>query len=168
MRTIRSSSRFPERAVCTWGGVSAPGGSALGGCLLLGAICSWRVYALGGGVCSWRGYPSMHWGRTPPLWTDRHLWKYNLRNFVADGNDVWRISVKQAKVAVTVSQILFCYAMNWSLFGFQLVLSGLFLPTGREGYIFTGVCHSVHNRPYGQSVTYSAVGTHPTGILFCL
>ena len=27
------------------------------------------------------------------------------------------------------------------------------LPTAREGYVFTGVCHSVHNRPYGHSVT---------------
>ena len=40
-----------------------------------------------------------------------------------------------------------------------------FLPTAREGYIFTGVCHSVHNRPYGKSVTYGAVGMHPTGML---
>ena len=39
----------------------------------------------------------------------------------------------------------------------------LFLPTAREGNVFTGVCHYVHNRPYGYSVTcYSAVGTHPT------
>ena len=41
------------------------------------------------------------------------------------------------------------------------------LPTAREGYVFTGVCHSVLNRPYGKSVTYDAVGTHPTGMLSC-
>ena len=41
------------------------------------------------------------------------------------------------------------------------------LPTLREG-----VCHSVHNRPHGYSVTvhpcYSAVGTHPTEMLCCI
>ena len=46
-----------------------------------------------------------------------------------------------------------------------------FLPTAREGNVFTGICNSVHNRPYGYSVTahpcYSAVGTHPTGMLSC-
>ena len=39
-----------------------------------------------------------------------------------------------------------------------------FLPTAREGNVFTGVCHSVHNRPQGYSVNghpcYSGVGTH--------
>ena len=47
----------------------------------------------------------------------------------------------------------------------------LFLPTAREGNVFTGVCHSVHNRPHVYSVTahpcYSVVGTHPTGMLSC-
>ena len=47
-----------------------------------------------------------------------------------------------------------------------------FLPTAREGIVFTCVCHSVHNQPYGYSVTahpyHSAVGTHPTGMLSCL
>ena len=69
------------------------GVSALGGCLLLGGVCSWGVSAPGGGllwgvVCSggvW--YPSMHWGRQPPMWTDTCLYKHNLRNFVADGNE---------------------------------------------------------------------------------
>ena len=45
------------------------------------------------------------------------------------------------------------------------------LPTTREGNVFTGVCYSDHNRPHGYSVTalpsYSAVGTHPTGMLSC-
>ena len=35
-----------------------------------------------------------------------------------------------------------------------------------------GVCHSVHNRPHGYSITaypcYGTVGTHPTGMLSCL
>ena len=46
------------------------------------------------------------------------------------------------------------------------------LPTAREGNVFTGVCHSVHNRPHGYSVTahpcHGTVGTHPTGMLSCL
>ena len=46
-----------------------------------------------------------------------------------------------------------------------------FLPTAREGNVFIGVCHSVHNRPHGYSVTanpcYNAVGTHPTGMISC-
>ena len=52
-----------------------------------------------------------------------------------------------------------------------------FLPTAREGNVFTGVRHSVHNRPHAYSVTahpcwlfvhcYGAVGTHPTGMLSC-
>ena len=45
------------------------------------------------------------------------------------------------------------------------------LPIAREGNVFTGVCHSVHNRPYGYSITahpcYGAVATHPTGMLSC-
>ena len=52
-------------------GVSAPGGvSALGdllwGGLLLGGVCSQGGCLLPGKV--W--YPSMHWGRHPPLWTE--------------------------------------------------------------------------------------------------
>ena len=46
----------------------------------------------------------------------------------------------------------------------------MLLPTTREGNVFTGVCHSVRNRPYGYLVTahpcYCAVGTHHTGFLF--
>ena len=51
------------------------------------------------------------------------------------------------------------------------------LLTAREGNVFTGVCHSVHNRPYGHSVTahacwllghcYGEVGMHPTGMHSC-
>ena len=41
----------------------------------------------------------------------------------------------------------------------------------REGNVFIGVCHSVHNLPHGYSVTahpcYSAVGTYRTGMLSC-
>ena len=51
-----------------------------------------------------------------------------------------------------------------------------FLPTTREGNVFTGVCDPVHNRSHGYLFTthpcYCAVGTHPTGmlswIMFCL
>ena len=45
------------------------------------------------------------------------------------------------------------------------------LPTAREANVFTGVCHSVHDRPHGYPVTahpcYGAIGTHPTGMLSC-
>ena len=41
----------------------------------------------------------------------------------------------------------------------------------KKGNDFTGVCHSVHNRPHGYLVTaypcYSAAGTHPTRMLSC-
>ena len=40
------------------------------------------------GMCAPRGvsapkgvYPSMQWGRHCPPWTDKHLWKHNLRKF---------------------------------------------------------------------------------------
>ena len=50
-------------------------------------------------------------------------------------------------------------------------LTVAFLPTAREGNVSTGVCHSFHNRPHDYSVTagpcYSAVGTHPVGMLSC-
>ena len=40
------------------------------------------------------------------------------------------------------------------------------LPAAREGNVFTGVCHSVHNRPHGYSVTdhpcNGTVGMHST------
>ena len=46
------------------------------------------------------------------------------------------------------------------------------LPTAREGNVFTRVCHSVHNRSHGYSVTahpcYSVVGMHSTGMLSCV
>ena len=46
-----------------------------------------------------------------------------------------------------------------------------YLPTARESNVFTGVCHSVNNRPHGYLVTahpcYSVVGTHPTEMLSC-
>ena len=55
------------------------------------------------------------------------------------------------------------YQENWE---------NAYLPTVREGYVFTGICYSVHNGPRGYSVTahpcYSAVGTHPTGMHSCL
>ena len=45
----------------------------------------------------------------------------------------------------------------------------LLLPTAREGNVFRGVCHSVHNLPHDCSVTahpcYGSVGTHPTELL---
>ena len=48
----------------------------------------------------------------------------------------------------------------------------IFLPTAREGDIFTGIWHSVHNQPHCYSVTahpcHSAAGKHPTGMLPCL
>ena len=44
-----------------------------------------------------------------------------------------------------------------------------FLPTGREGKVLRGVCHSVHKWPHRYSITdhpyYGAVGTHPAGML---
>ena len=47
----------------------------------------------------------------------------------------------------------------------------LLLPTAREGNVFTGICHSVYNRPCGYLFTthpcYGAVGMHPTGMLSC-
>ena len=55
---------------------------------------------------------------------------------------------------------------------FKLNLSwDLFLQTAREGNVFTGICHSVHNPPHGYSITacpcYNTVSTHPTGMLSC-
>ena len=48
---------------------------------------------------------------------------------------------------------------------------GKLLPTARKGNVFRGLCHSVHNQPYGYSVTahpcYGAVGTHPAGMRSC-
>ena len=51
------------------------------------------------------------------------------------------------------------------------------LPTAREGNVFTGICYSVHNLPYGHLVTahpcwllshcYGAVCMHPNGMLSC-
>ena len=46
----------------------------------------------------------------------------------------------------------------------------ILLPTVREGNVFTGVCHSVHNRPHDYLFTahpcYGEVGTHSAGMLF--
>ena len=97
--------------VCSWGcvcsgGVSALGVSAVGGVCSRGCVCSGGsapggvsalgVSAPGGGsaprgVCS-RGrvwYPSMHWGRHPPLWTESHTPVKTLPwpNFVAAGKN---------------------------------------------------------------------------------
>ena len=61
---------------CLLQGVSAPRGR---GCLLQGVSAPWRGCLpgglLGGGVCSAGGvwYPSMHWGRHPPMWTESHM-----------------------------------------------------------------------------------------------
>ena len=45
------------------------------------------------------------------------------------------------------------------------------LPTTRESIVFTGVCHSVHDRLYAGSVAAhpcdGAVGRHTTGMLYC-
>ena len=47
----------------------------------------------------------------------------------------------------------------------------LYRPQGKVMFSETSVSHSVHNRSHGYSVTaqtcYSAVGTHPTGMLSC-
>ena len=62
--------------VYSWGGVCS-GGVCSRGCLLQGmstpgGVCSGGCL-LQGGVCSWGWYPSMHWGRHPPVnrMTDR-------------------------------------------------------------------------------------------------
>ena len=66
----------------------AGGVSAWWGCLPGGFVCLGGLSAHGGvcpGVSAQRGvflggvYPSMQWGDTLPLWTDKHLWKHNLR-----------------------------------------------------------------------------------------
>ena len=93
MRTVRNSSRLRRGGVpgpggvpcpgwCIWsGGVPGPGGVYLvpgsvpgpGGC----------VHLVPGGVPGPRGYLP----RYSPPWTDTHVYKHNLRNFVADGNE---------------------------------------------------------------------------------
>ena len=49
--------------------------------------------------------------------------------------------------------------------------SALYLPTVKEGNVFTGVCRSGHNPPHGYWFTahpcYGMVGMHPTGMLSC-
>ena len=57
----------PSAAVAVCWGVSALGVSAHGGCLPMGGCLP------KGGVCPWGAYPSMHWGRHPPVnrMTDR-------------------------------------------------------------------------------------------------
>ena len=68
----------PYLPACT-----APGGCLLQGCLLCeeGGVCPGGCLPLlPGWVSAPEGvYPSMQWGRHPLLWTDRHLWKHNLR-----------------------------------------------------------------------------------------
>ena len=61
---------LPRGVVCR--GVSAWGGICPGGCW---GICGEEVSASGPG---W-GVSQHAMGQTPPLWTDRHLWKHNLR-----------------------------------------------------------------------------------------
>ena len=84
-------------AVCWGGGACSRGMPGRGGCLLLGGACSRGPYSQGdawlGGGCSQGGSDpggvvSQHALRQTPLWTDTHLLKHNLRNFVADGNYV--------------------------------------------------------------------------------
>ena len=60
-----------QGCVSAWG-VSAWGGVCLGGCLPGGSAHG--GLSAQGGVCPRRG-----WQTPPPLWTDRHLWKHNLR-----------------------------------------------------------------------------------------
>ena len=86
MRTFRSTGRISRGVsalggclllggVCSWEGVCS-----WGQCLLLGGVCSGRCLLLGG-VCSWRGcllggcgIPACTEADTPtPLWTDRRL-----------------------------------------------------------------------------------------------
>ena len=54
--------------VCSWG-VSTLGGVYSGGCLPQGVFDLGGVYS-GGCLLSGVWYPSMHWGRNPPV--DRH------------------------------------------------------------------------------------------------
>ena len=42
-------------------------------------ILFWCVCPVGCLPLVWGVYPSMQWGRHPPPWTERHLWKHNLR-----------------------------------------------------------------------------------------
>ena len=59
-------------------------------------------------------------------------------------------------------------ATEWAV----CILLECILVTDHKGNVFTGVCHSVHNRPHGYSFTahlyYCTVGTHPIGMLSCL
>ena len=87
MRTVRSSSRLlggclpGPGGVCTWpGGVPGPrGGVPSPGGVSGPRGCTWSqgVYLVPGGYLP----------RYSPLWTDTHVSKHNLRNFVADGNE---------------------------------------------------------------------------------
>ena len=75
---------FLGRGVLAWGVCSQWGSAPWGGCLLLGGLLPGGVCSQGGllwgGVCSRGGYiPACTEADTPPpLWTDRHLWKYYL------------------------------------------------------------------------------------------
>ena len=86
MRTVRCSDRC--------GGCTCPEGCTCLGVYLPACTCPGVVPARGGGVPAQAGvpakgvYPSMHWGRTPPLWTE---WQTPVkilpcRNFVTDSN----------------------------------------------------------------------------------
>ena len=60
-----------KHALGEGGGVSAQGVYLGRGASAQGGVCL-------AGVCPEVVHPSMQWGRHPP-WTDRHLWKHNLR-----------------------------------------------------------------------------------------
>ena len=77
----------------------------------------------------------------------------------AERSNIWESQCNWIKILRFRLDVVFGNGVLW------------LLPTAREGNVFTGVCHSVHNRLHGYSVTahpcYSAVGTHPTGMLSC-
>ena len=61
--------------------------------------------------------------------------------------------------------------IEWEIQGVFCNVLAVLLPTAREDNVFTGICHSVHNRSYGYSVAgnpcYGAVSMHPTGMISC-
>ena len=85
-----------------YAGVCLPGGCLLPGGLLWGGVLPGRgVSAPGGCVCSRGVYPSMHWGRPPPV--DRHTFVKILPwpNFVATGNKYWYFTLSIGQVSRT-------------------------------------------------------------------